>query len=101
MVLEAARIRVLDGREAAFEAGVAKAAPLFRRAKGCRSMSLRASEEEPGVYVLMVEWETLEDHTVTFRGSEDFHEWRRLVSDCFAEPPQVEHLRLVARHFDG
>jgi heme-degrading monooxygenase HmoA len=98
MVLELARIRVTAGMEKAFEEGVAKAAPLFLRARGCRSLSLGRIEEDPSVYLLMVDWETLEDHTVTFRGSEDFQAWRKLVGHCFAEPPKVEHLNLVARN---
>jgi heme-degrading monooxygenase HmoA len=99
MILECARIRVAPGRESDFERGVAEAAPLFRRAKGCRSMMLRRSAEDPALYVLMVEWETLEDHTVHFRGSEDFQAWRALVGPCFDGAPEVEHLSVVARHF--
>jgi heme-degrading monooxygenase HmoA len=97
MILEMARIRVTAGMEAKFEDGVAAAAPLFRRAKGCRTLSLGRVEEEPGTYLLLVEWETLEDHTVAFRGSDDFQEWRALVGHCFAEAPKVEHLAFVAR----
>jgi heme-degrading monooxygenase HmoA len=99
MILEYVRIRISGGMEAAFEEGVEKAAPLFRRAKGCRSMSLKRVEEERGAYVLMVGWDTIEDHMVHFRGSEDFKEWRKLVGHCFAEPPKVEHLHVVARYF--
>lgn len=99
MIFEMARIAVKPGMETTFENAVAEAAPLFRRAKGCRSMALRRSEEEPANYVLMVGWESLEDHTVHFRNSEDYKEWRRLVSDCFAAAPKVEHLGLVAGHF--
>ncbi|MYZ49522.1 antibiotic biosynthesis monooxygenase family protein [Propylenella binzhouense] len=91
MVLEMAEIAVKEGMEAEFEAGVAKAAPLFRRAKGCRSMALRRCVEAPARYRLFVEWETLEDHTVAFRASPDFQEWRNLVAHCFASPPAVEH----------
>lgn len=59
-------------------------------------MALRRSEEEP---VLVVAWDRLEDHTVHFRNSDDFQAWRRLVGDCFAEAPTVEHLSLVASYF--
>ena len=99
MVLEIAQIDVKEGMEARFEAGVAKAAPLFERAKGCRSMSLRRSVEMPTRYRLFVEWETLEDHTVGFRSSADFQEWRSLVADCFASPPAVEHCETVVSGF--
>ncbi len=91
MVTEIAQIDVKPGMEAEFEAGVAKAAPLFQRAKGCRALELQRSVEKPSRYRLFVQWETLEDHTVAFRGSDDFQEWRRLVGHCFERPPEVEH----------
>ena len=91
MVTEIAQIDVKPGLEAEFEAGVAKAAALFKRAKGCRALGLQRSLEKPRRYRLVVQWETLEDHTVAFRGSDDFQEWRRLVSHCFEAPPEVEH----------
>ena len=99
MILEIAQIDVKPGMEAEFEAGVAKAAPLFQRARGCRSLELHRSVEKPSRYRLFVGWETLEDHTVAFRGSDDFQEWRRLVGHCFESPPQVEHTRQAFRGF--
>jgi heme-degrading monooxygenase HmoA len=91
MVTEIAQIDVKPGLEAEFEAGVAKAAPLFQRAKGCQALELQRSVEKPSRYRLFVQWETVEDHTVAFRGSDDFQEWRRLVAHCFERPPEVEH----------
>jgi len=99
MVLEIAQIDVIPGMEEEFEAGVKKAAPIFRRAKGCKGMELQRGVEQPGRYRLFVKWDTLENHTVDFRGSTDFQEWRKLVGHCFAEAPQVEHTREVVRGF--
>ena len=99
MVLEIAQIDVKPGMEAAFEAGVAAAAPVFRRAKGCTGMVLQRSIEKPARYRLFVQWETVENHTVDFRGSADFAEWRALVGHCFASPPEVEHVTEVVRGF--
>jgi len=95
MILELAEIDVTPGLEAAFEAGVAAARPLFGRATGCHGLELRRSIERPGRYRLIVRWETVENHTVDFRGSADFQEWRKLVGHCFASPPSVEHLVVV------
>ena len=83
MVLEIAQIDVKPGLEAEFEAGVAKAVPIFRRAQGCNGMELQRSVEKPNRYRLFVRWETLENHTVDFRGSPDFQEWRKLVGHRF------------------
>jgi heme-degrading monooxygenase HmoA len=99
MILEIAQIDVKPGMEADFEAGVAKAGPLFARAKGCKGMTLQRSVERPERYRLFVHWETLENHTVDFRGSDDFGEWRRLVSHCFAAPPEVEHVHETVKGF--
>ena len=99
MVLEIAQINVKSGMEAEFEAGVAKAAPLFGRAKGCKGMELQRSIEKPSRYRLFVRWETLENHTVDFRGSADFQEWRKLVSHCFDGAPEVEHVTQAVRGF--
>jgi len=95
MVLEIAQIDVKPGLEAAFEAAVGKAAPLFKRAKGCTGMELQRSIEMPGRYRLFVKWATLENHTVDFRGSDNFAEWRGLVGQFFAAPPDVEHTETV------
>jgi heme-degrading monooxygenase HmoA len=93
MIMEIAQIDVKPGMESEFEAGVKKAAPLFQRAKGCKGMELQRSHEKPQRYRLMVKWDTLENHTVDFRASSDFQEWRKLVGHCFAAPPDVEHTR--------
>ena len=69
MILEIAQIDVKPGMEAEFEAGVKKAAPIFKRAKGCKFMTLQRSHEKPQRYRLFVQWETLENHTKDFRES--------------------------------
>ena len=99
MILEIAQIDVKPGMETQFEAGVRKATPLFQRAKGCKGMTLVRSHEKPQRYRLFVQWETLENHTVDFRSSADFQEWRGLVGGCFASPPEVEHVREVVKGF--
>src|SRR4051794_9681309 len=72
MVTEIAQIDVKPGMEAEFESGVQKARPLFLRALGCTGVSLHRSIEKPQRYRLLVQWDTLENHTVDFRNSEDF-----------------------------
>ena len=95
MVLEIAEFDITPGKETAFEAGVREAVPLFQAAKGYRGITLRRIVEKPGTYRLLVEWETLEDHTVVFRNSEAFQKWRSLVGSCFAATPRVDHSETV------
>jgi heme-degrading monooxygenase HmoA len=95
MITEIAQIDVMPGTEKDFEAAVAKARPLFLRAKGGKGCELHKSIEKPSRYRLLARWETLENHTVDFRGSADFDEWRALVGPYFASPPEVEHTEIV------
>lgn len=99
MVTEIAMIDVKPGMEDAFEAGVKKAVPYFKRSKGCEGLTLQRSHEKPSRYRLLVKWTTLENHTQDFRGSAEWHEWRRLVGDYFTGPPDVEHVREVVHGF--
>ena len=99
MILEIAQIDVKPGMENDFESGVKKAAPIFERAKGCKSLTLQRSHENPSRYRLFVQWQTLENHTKDFRESADFQEWRKLVGHCFASPPEVEHVNEVVKAF--
>ena len=94
-VTEIAQIEVKPGMEAEFETGGRQTKPIFMRAKGCKGIALHRSIEKPARYRLIVQWETLENHTVDFRGSEDFKAWRACVAHCFATPPEVEHTNIV------
>lgn len=95
MITEIAQIEIRPGREEEFEAAVAQALPLFLAADGCDGVDLHRSLEHPSRYRLMVRWETVERHTVTFRASEGFARWRALAGPHFAAPPQVEHVHSV------
>ena len=103
MIFELAQIEVTSGKEAAFEAAVTQALPLFHRARGCSGVQLQRTLEHPSRYVLQVQWATLEDHTVHFRQSEDFGAWRALVGPFFAEgtSPVVVHTAVVVQSADA
>lgn len=91
MITEIAEIDVLAGHEAAFEAAVDTARPLFAAAAGCQGMELQRSIEVPARYWLFVRWDDVDSHMVGFRQSEAFAKWRELVGSHFAHPPRVEH----------
>jgi quinol monooxygenase YgiN len=99
MIREIARLRIDPAQAEAFLAAVADAAPLFRQARGCRSMRMEQLIEDPGIFLLLVEWETLDDHLVGFRHSPAFQQWRSLVGPFFLAPPVVEHSETQAIHF--
>lgn len=95
MIVELAQISIQSGREAEFEAAFASAVAIVAASNGYLAHELRRCVETPGRYVLLVRWRTLEDHTVGFRGSPAFGEWRAQVGPYFAGPPIVEHYRPV------
>lgn len=95
MIREMAHITVKPGTQADFEAGVRQALPLFHRARGCKRVELHHIIEQPGQYVLMVYWETLDDHMVHFRQSADFQAWRGLVGGFFEKATEVVHSEVV------
>jgi heme-degrading monooxygenase HmoA len=95
MITEIAQVEIKPGSEADFEAAVGKAHAAFKSAKGFHGFELHRSIEKPQRYRLMVKWETLENHTLDFRGSANFTEWRGLVGQFFASPPDVEHTNTV------
>lgn len=99
MITEIAALTIDPARAVEFEAAVASAAPHFRSAEGCLGMSLERVIEDPARYRLVVHWETLEHHTVLFRGSPHFAAWRALAGPFFVAPPVVDHARAVARYF--
>jgi heme-degrading monooxygenase HmoA len=96
MILEVADIRVLAGKEAEFEQAILRGLEqVISKAAGAKSWKVQKGIESPNRFLLMIEWETLEHHTVGFRQSPAFQEWRGIVGPFFAEPPLVEHFQVL------
>jgi heme-degrading monooxygenase HmoA len=98
MILEVADIRIQPGQQAAFNEAIQRGLQtVISRAKGFKGWKVNKGIESPERYLLMIFWETLEDHTVAFRGSPLFAEWRAIVGPFFATPPVVEHFTLLGK----
>lgn len=98
MILEIADIRIQPGRQAEFDAAIQRGVTeVIAQAKGFNGFKINKGMEMPERYVLMIFWETLENHTVDFRESPAFAAWRAIVGPYFAVPPMVEHFTLLAR----
>jgi heme-degrading monooxygenase HmoA len=95
MVLEVAILPVRAGQEKAFEETFAKAQPIIMSMPGYVSHKLHKGVEAPQKYMLLVEWKTIEDHTVGFRQSAEYQEWRRLLHHFYDPAPIVEHFTVV------
>ncbi|MCK6624974.1 MAG: antibiotic biosynthesis monooxygenase [Anaerolineae bacterium] len=98
MILEVAILNVREGMTADFEAAFRQASPLIASMKGYISHELQRCLEAPNRYVLLVRWETLEDHTLGFRRSAEYQEWKRLLHHFYDPFPTVEHYEMVLSH---
>lgn len=97
MIVEIADIRTRPEDKAAFAEAIQRAAStVLAKAGGYRRHAILACQETPGRFILHVEWETLEDHTVGFRQSPAFAQWRAIIGPFFQQPPHVEHFDVVA-----
>ena len=98
MILELADIRIHPGQQAAFDEAIQRGVnEVISNAKGFQGYKVNKGIESPERYVLQIFWETLENHTVDFRQSPAFADWRAIVGSFFAVPPTVEHFHLLSK----
>jgi heme-degrading monooxygenase HmoA len=98
MILELADIRIPAGQNAAFEEAIERGLKtVVGQAGGFQGFKVNRGIENPQRYILQIFWDTLEDHTVGFRQSPLFAQWRAIVGPFFDGAPTVEHFDLVTR----
>jgi len=98
MILEAAILDVIPGREAEFESAFAQASSIIASMDGYVSHQLQHCMEAPNRYLLLVQWETLDAHTVGFRSSPEYQEWKKLLHHFYDPFPTVEHYEMVQQY---
>lgn len=96
MILEVASFKIQPGQSPAFETAFQQAAKVISQAKGYISHEMQRSVDAADHYLLLVKWQTRDDHMVGFRESPAFAEWRRLIGPYFASTPEVEHYEFFA-----
>jgi heme-degrading monooxygenase HmoA len=96
MILEAATLNIAPERKREFEAAFVEARKIIAAMPGFISVQLQRGIETDGRYLLLVQWRSVEDHTVGFRQSPQFLRWRELIGPHFASPPTVEHYDLIS-----
>jgi heme-degrading monooxygenase HmoA len=98
MILELADIRIPPGKQAEFDEAIKRGVEtIASKAKGFSGYKVYKGIESAERYVLMIYWQTLENHTVDFRQGPLFPQWRAIVGPYFAGPPTVEHFTSVAQ----
>ncbi|QQR97293.1 MAG: antibiotic biosynthesis monooxygenase [Sphingobacteriales bacterium] len=95
MILEAILLTIKPNENNAYEENFKQASELIKRAKGYITHELHKCVENENQYILLIKWETYDNHMVDFRNSEDFVEWRRLLHDFYDPKPQVFHYHQV------
>ena len=91
MILEHALLHVRSGEESAFEAAMAEARPLIAASLGFLGIEVSASVETPGLYLLLVRWESVADHRDGFRQSARYEQWRALLHRFYDPMPDVTY----------
>lgn len=98
MILEHVDIRIHPGQQAAFDEAIQRGVnTVIAHAKGFRGFKVNKGIESPERYLLMIFWDSVDDHMVHFRQSPAFAEWRAIVGTFFASPPAMEHFNLLAK----
>ena len=95
-VLEVAILNVKAGQEADFESAFDQAQAIILSMNGYMSHELQKCVECANRYILLVHWQTLEDHTQGFRKSEQYQQWKELLHHFYDPFPTVEHYQLLA-----
>ncbi|ABS04147.1 Antibiotic biosynthesis monooxygenase [Kineococcus radiotolerans SRS30216 = ATCC BAA-149] len=95
MILEQAVLDVRPGQTDDFEVAFSQAKTIISAMPGFQRLTLSRCLERPDAYLLLVQWDTLEDHTKGFRSSAQYHEWKRLLHHFYDPFPTVEHYRQV------
>ena len=91
MIVEHALLHVRSGEESAFEAAMAEARPLIAASPGFLGIEVRPAIETPGLYLLVVRWETVTDHREGFRQSARYEQWRALLHRFYDPMPTVDY----------
>lgn len=91
MILELATLNVIPGQESAFETAFSRAVLILTSMPGYISHELRRCIEHRNSYILLVRWQSLEDHTIGFRNSPEYQEWKALLHHFYDPFPTVEH----------
>lgn len=94
MILEVGILNVKAGQDRDFEATFQQALPIIKASPGFVSLDLNKCIETQDRYLLLVKWQTLEDHNVGFRQSEPYQEWKRLLHHFYDPFPTIEHYEL-------
>lgn len=97
MITEIAILKIKSEQNSDFERSFKEAEKLLAGRQGYISHELLKCLEEENQYLLIIRWETLEDHTIHFRGSAEYQEWKKLLHHFYDPFPSVEHYEALKK----
>jgi hypothetical protein len=94
-VLELGIVDVVSGQEDQFEAAFSQAKAIIKGVKGYISHDLQRCIESPGRYLLLIKWQSLEEHTIGFRESAEYQQWKQLLDPFYKSFPMMAHFKVL------
>lgn len=98
MIVEVAILKIKQGQSIQFEADFKKASLYIASIDGYLEHTLQKCLEKENQYLLLVKWKKLEDHTIGFRESAAYENWKQLLHHYYEPFPVVEHYEEVFRN---
>ncbi len=95
MILEVAILDIKQGEDRNFEIAFSQAQKIISNMEGYISHQLKKCIEKPNRYILLVNWQSVENHTIGFRESKQYQEWKSLLHHFYDPFPEVEHYKDV------
>ena len=95
MILEVAILNIIEGKTSNFEIAFNEAKKIISSRPGYINLKLQKCIENSHQYILLVKWETLEDHTIGFRNSTEYQQWKALLHHFYNPFPTVQHYEMV------
>ncbi len=95
MILEVAILNVKPADTHDFETTFKTAGKIIASTQGYISHQVQKCIESENKYILLVQWQNLESHTIGFRTSTQYQEWKKLLHHFYEPFPTVEHYQLL------
>lgn len=95
MITEIALLKIKAGESESFEQAFAQAQKIIASMEGYLQHELQKCMEEADKYLLIVRWKALEDHTIGFRQSAQYGEWKEMLHHFYDPFPGVEHYKQI------
>jgi heme-degrading monooxygenase HmoA len=95
MIVEYIRYKIPRERQSEFEEAYTNVSASLNASKHCQMYELTHCTEEPELYILRIEWDSLDAHMKGFRSSPEFRDFFRHVQPFFNDIQEMRHYELT------